>query len=496
MSGILSTLKALTLSGLFLWAPALGASSPYILFSAEAQQTYHHILALRLDEAQMDLRVLKRQQPHNRVDAYLQGSIDFARCLSLGREEYCRHCLDQMPVHLDALRKGPPSSAWQTYALGELHAMMGLVYYLDGSSWKAARHLRQAVRHIREGARAYPAFLPLQKDLLLLRYLVDAVPEPYTWLAEWITGLPRPTQADAWGRLLTQMQRERHAMWLEASLYDLLIQVQSPGNSASAMQAALKLHEAYPRHPMVGFVMAYTMRETGHNDLAIEALQDMDRTPMPYLELMLGKSLLYRLEIPKAVVHLDRFESQWTGHRHRLEACQKRAWCELLGGFAQAYSQRLDDCAAIAHKSQESDAQAWYEWKQKRTPHVGLLRARLLMDGGYLDRAMGEIRRMNVQDLPDADQRLEYHYRKGRIAQALDRYEEATAALQTAWLEGRGKEMHFACAAALHLGHLYASRQQSARARQWYERCLKEKPAIYKEGLHIKARLALRHLEG
>lgn len=489
-------LKALTLSGLFLCCQLPVFAGSYIRFGTEAQTTYSHILSLRFEEAEQGILHLQEQHPEDLIHMYLQVALDAAQCLISARELDCRQCLHRGPDYLNAIHNLPLKSPWQYYATGELAALISVVHYLDGSTWKAARQLRQAINHFREGARLYPHFLPLQKNLLILRSMVDAVPEQYIWLAEWVSGLPRITTSDPWTSLIAEMEHQRHFMTLDARLLRIVVDVQIHRDIETASQRVEYLVSSHPHHPVVRFLQAYVARESGRNDLTIKVLKSSDRHTFPYLEFMLGKSLLYRLDVTEAATHFDRFSARWPGHRYRLETCQKRAWCDLLRDDPHAYRNRTATCVTLPVNGQESETQALHEWKEEHPPHTGLLRARLLMDGGYSFRAMEEIDRIRVDSLQSKDRVLEYHYRKGRIAQSLKQQDRAIQALETTWKEGRGGQLQFACAAALYIGHIYADAGNVVQARQWYERCLREKPKLYRQGLHQKARLALRHLEG
>ena len=112
---------------------------------------------------------------------------------------------------------------------------------------------------------------------------------------------------------------------------------------------------------------------------------------------------------------------------------------------------------------------------QKRSyaiPHTGLLKARLLCDGGYFAQADSIIRSIDPDLLDQTAYQLEYHYRKGRIFQLTGKANPAIDEYNLAFFEGRSLPFTFATRSALQLGIIYEEMKNYSLALQWYNSCL------------------------
>jgi tetratricopeptide (TPR) repeat protein len=104
-------------------------------------------------------------------------------------------------------------------------------------------------------------------------------------------------------------------------------------------------------------------------------------------------------------------------------------------------------------------------------PHTGLLKARLLCDGGYFDDALSIMRTIAPDQLDETSYRLEYHYRMGRILQLSGHPGQAIPELERSFNDGKSLPYTFATRSALYLGRIYEERKEYALALQYYEKC-------------------------
>ena len=91
--------------------------------------------------------------------------------------------------------------------------------------------------------------------------------------------------------------------------------------------------------------------------------------------------------------------------------------------------------------------------------------------------------------------RLEYHYRMGRITHKLGRYTEALQFYQATIDKGQDSPYYFACRSALEKGHISEELGRPKQAREAYNLCLSLSPDDHKTGLHQQAKAGLRRLK-
>ena len=120
-----------------------------------------------------------------------------------------------------------------------------------------------------------------------------------------------------------------------------------------------------------------------------------------------------------------------------------------------------------------------------------ILKARLLFDGGYYQRAK------NTLTTKDAHSRytLEYYYRLSRIYQAKEEYDEAQKYFTLVIAAGKKSKAYYVCSSALQLGLINEALEDYSEAILYFETCLDMDPDNYKRSLHQKAKSGLQRLK-
>ena len=210
--------------------------------------------------------------------------------------------------------------------------------------------------------------------------------------------------------------------------------------------------------------------------------------PFYYLDFLLGKYKLYRLD-KDADVYIRRFTEHFKGRHYIKEAYQKLYWHSLLFQTSPLKTNHYLGYIQTKGKSLiDEDVQALSEAKSG-APHLVLLQARLLYDGGYYQRSQ----KLLLDSSPlsfDNQGREEFHYRLARNADALDQTDLAITHYEHTIKHTTGKK-YFACSAALHLGLLHERGKNYGAAKKYLELCLTLPPEGYGNSLHQKAKTAL-----
>jgi tetratricopeptide (TPR) repeat protein len=166
-----------------------------------------------------------------------------------------------------------------------------------------------------------------------------------------------------------------------------------------------------------------------------------------------------------------------------------------MRGDILGYKRQMEFCKTSGSEVVESDRSAARAAKSGEVPVVELLKARLLFDGGYFQRAYDLLKSKQASGYFAIQNQLEFTYRMGRITHRLGRYDEALRYYQATIDKGANKPWYFACRAALERGHIFEEQGNARAARSAFERCLKIDPEDYKSGLHQKAKAGLRRLK-
>ena len=462
-------------------------------FDAGARAVYADVMQLELDLAQAGVDELRATQPRNLAADHLESYIDFFRLYLSGDERLDGPLTERFDRRIDRLEQGDPSSPHYRYALAEARLHRSLIELRFERHLAAFRQLNRAHKELRDNADAFPDFLLTYKDLGLLHAAVGAIPPQYKWGVELFSSL-RGTIGEGRREMQRALQDTRSPFFLEASVLFAFMELHLADRPEEAYRRvrALALRPAANR--LHCFVLAALAMRDDENSTAIRLLEAQPRggsaADFPYLDFLLGQAKLRNLN-PQARLHFQSFLLRYAGRHFREEALQKIAWSYLLEGNEAAYYRTMRRVAGGSRAG--GDESAAREAAADRPPHTGLLRARLLFDGGYFTRARQELDAVATDSLT-VDEQLEYLYRTGRVLDGLQERSGALSFYARTVALGRAHPAYYACNAALQAGLVEERAGHYTAARQHFETCLSISPAEYRTGLHMLAKAGLDRL--
>ncbi len=469
------------------------AAGYHYSFGPAAAAVYRDVMSLELDRAEAGIQRLLLKDPQNLVAYHLESYVDFFR-LYLSGDEGLDAALDQRFDHRVAmLERGDSSSPYYRYALAEVRLHRSLVDLRFERYLASFRQLNRAHKDLRDNVAAFPGFLPTYKDLGLLHAAVGSIPPQFKWGLGLFSSL---TGSIAEGR--TELKRALRDTTSPFRLETPVLYALMEMHLADDPELAYRNLQALPLDPAGNklhcFVLASVAMRNDRNAEAMKLLEQQVRggtaADFPYLDFMLGQTKLHNLD-PQARLYYQSFLLRYPGRHFREEALQKIAWSYLLEGNSRQYYRTM---AEVGGGSRDGgDESALLEAERERAPHPGLLRARLLFDGGYFTRARRVLDGIDLKSL-SAEEVLEHRYRTGRVLGGLKDYPGALSFYARTIALGRDNPAYYACNAALQAGLLEEDRGNPAAARKYFQTCLEISPAAYRTGLHLMAKAGLDRL--
>jgi tetratricopeptide (TPR) repeat protein len=169
----------------------------------------------------------------------------------------------------------------------------------------------------------------------------------------------------------------------------------------------------------------------------------------------------------------------------------------LIRGDRKKSDEYRSRVALVGQDLRDRDQEAILESKPGTVPHTGLLKARLLCDGGYFDEALIVMKSIDQALLDEVAYRLEYHYRMGRILQLGGNPEKAVPEFKGAFEDGKSLPYTFATRSALFLGKIYEEKKDYRNAADWYERCVDTYSSSHTtEGVKDMAEKGVKRVKG
>lgn len=478
-----------------------GASaSKYFEFSPAVQDAYQKAVSLRLGDCQTALEVLKTSEPDNLMPVYIANYVDFLTVfVNENKAEYNRLAKNMEP-RLDKISRGDQRSPYYLYTQAQIRLQWALLRLRFTDYLAGASDIKQAYALLEENQRRFPDFIANKMSLGIMHALVGNVPEDYRWVIKGLGGMSGSTQ---------QGVREMEEVLADAKTNPFIFEEEAMAaysflqlflnNQGELAWQVIKNSKLTPKtNPLAAYVLATVAMRVGRNEDAIRYLQECPTgspyIPFPERSYLLGLAKLRRLD-PDANEPLQTFLTMSKGGNGIKDGYQKLAWYYLLNGNAAGYTTHMDRVKTQGAASGESDAAALREAKSGERPDARLLKARLLFDGGYYQRAYDLLKDAAPEYAPNHRLDLEYGYRLGRITHRMGKTYDAARWYNQTIERGAADPAYFACNAALQLGLLYEESKDMVQARQAFNRCLALKPEAYATSLHAQAKAGLSRLK-
>lgn len=474
---------------------------PYFEFSANTQLAYQRALELRIEESSVLLSRIKQDEPDNHMVYFVENYLDFIRVFVDEEETVFETLTRNKDRRLELIEAGDPKSPYFLYAQAEIKLQWALLHLKFDEYLPALSNIRSAYKMLNKNLEKHPDFIASKKSLGLLHALVGTIPDNYKWAVKLLAGMEGTIEQGS--REMEEViafhkKNGNTLMETEALVFYAFMMLHLNNSSNDKAWNILQSGQLNPKTSALAcFVLANMAMRIGKNDEAIQILKNRPRGaafyPVPYLDFMLGLARFRRMDAD-APQYLKSYISQMNNGNYVKEAYQKIAWHHLLNGSEIKYRQYMQLCKTQGRETGSSDKSAQTEAESKEMPNPILLKARVLFDGGYYERARTTLLSYEKENFKDAGLELEYVYRLGRIAHESGNTSEAITYYQQTIENGRHQKFYYACNAALKMGLLYETSGKKAQAVNAYNACLNMSPNQYKHSLHGKAKAGLNRL--
>jgi tetratricopeptide (TPR) repeat protein len=489
----------------FCFFPLLLSAS--IDVNSNCLSAYRSILSFRFTEARQKLAAERLSHPTNVVPEFLDNWTDFL--VTFSREE--RPLYDKFRKDIEnrvqRIRKDDEHSPYYHYFLGCMYLQSALVKTKFNDYTAAALDYNRAYHDYQENISKYRGFIPQYAGLGLIHILAGVTPDNYSWVMKLfgITGdvqLGMSEIAMAAGYMgndeFSGISR------LEALFYLSFIDPDIKSGNAQDVAGILKDFEKQefsfpdPSNPLYVFSKASILLRAHRNDDAFRSLTEYMQGNPEYrfciLDFMMGVARMNRLD-PGAHEDFIRFLNEYHGRNNIRSAYQKLAWSYFLQGDTAKYREYIQRVSARGISGIEADKQAERESESGQLPNMFLLKARLLFDGGYYEKAFHVLLDRNLKEMLTSPKDLtEYHYRLGRLYQESGDTGKALTCYQMTVEEGRKIPYYFAASAALQSGLILEKKHDFNGAEKYFRLCLGMDYPEYKTSLDLKARAGLKRV--
>lgn len=461
-------------------------------------QAHEHINAMRFDKARAMLQAERHNNPANLIPVALEGYIDFLVVIIDDDKAGFDNLRDSYQEKLLLLQEGDKDSPWYRSLIARMSLQRAFAQLKFGRYFNAALEIRKSYILLAENSAEYPGFLPDKVGLGLLHALIGSIPDNFRWVAGMFSmdGSVEQGRQELLEVLENKADDDFPFTRDEALFFLTYIDLNLQPDKARSLDLLPYYHNLERDNLLLFFSKARILMQTARNDEAIEMLVHRpagnEYHPFYYLDYLAGQAKLNRLD-PDASIYLLRFVTNTRGTSYVKAAYQKLAWHWLLQGQTGRYHENMEKVLRYGDKSTDADRLAYSEATSATIPNTCLLRARLLFDGGYYERAEQTL--LNPGCRPDGRRdEIEFPYRLGRIRHALNDHAAALTYYDLVISTGSAEQYYFAANAALQAGTICESQGRFEEAEAYYRKCLKMPNTEYRNSLGQKARAGLNRL--
>lgn len=246
---------------------------------------------------------------------------------------------------------------------------------------------------------------------------------------------------------------------------------------------------------MKTYLQAYVSARTAHNDEAIDLLSNKpsgaNYQPFPYLDYLMGIAKLNKLDLDASETYFNKFLQTNKGSNYVKDVYLHLGWIALLKKDESNFSALMAKTKTNGYTYQSRDKQALNEANAPK-PNVILLKARLLFDGGYYNKALTLLANSEAENFAALKDKTEYFYRLGRINDELGKDEIALNNYQNAINLGKNLKYYYAAKAAIRMGKIYERKNNPTKAKLSYTTAINMNGHEYENSIETEAKESLK----
>lgn len=469
-------------------------------FNANCIKAYKEIFGLRLNAARILIDSEKKRNPQNAVPYLLDNYVDYFDILTTESKSAFDRLKNNRSPRIDRIANDDKNSPYYLFAQAEVHLQWSLVHGLFQEYFTSSVELNKAYRLLQDNAKKFPAFLPNQKDMGIINAVLGSLPESIKRTIS-VIGLKGNSQngVKMLENLLVALPQSPYAFFYDDVVSCLAyVQTDILNDYTTYSKIVANSQKIDSSSLLRTYIISYSAMRTAHTNEGIAELNNRptgrEYQPYPYLDYLNGVLRMRKLDFT-AAKYFQSYIQNNKGINYSKDAYLNLAWISLLKGSISGYNDNIALLKAKGYTFHEKDKQALTEANDP-PPDTDLLKARLLFDGGFYDKALAEIKDKRTTDFKNSRDKIEFCYRLGRIYDETEKDEMAIKFYQVAIDMGKKERYYFASNAALRIGNIYEKKKNYAQARLFYNMVLDMKDHDYERSIESKAKDGLRRTGG
>lgn len=484
-----------------MWMAGSVYAAPVFEFTPLCRQAYQEMMSLRLKQGQVLLEKARKENPDNLIPVFLESYQHFFVLFFNEDPAEYKWRKARFSGILNALESGPSSSPYYRYTKSLVYLQRAVVSIKFSEKFNSAMDLRRCFSLIKENRRAHPGFAPNNLVYGPVQVAAGVIPDGYKWLASLFGVKGSVRQGMLLLRNFLASEDPAAALFMdEARFYYIYLRFYIENEQEDALQYMRTQRLDLVNNHLFAYQASNLALNAKQTDISLRYIlgrkQGGEYLTTSVWEYELGCIYLYKQDPGRAAKHFETYLKQFKGKFYIKDAAQKLSWSYYLMNNMTAAEQARQRVLRQGNTDTDADKNALREARTGRWPHVLLLKARLLNDGGYNQQALELLAGKSASDFANEDERLEFFYRVARIYDNLNRDTGALQFYRKTIETGRTRPEHYAARAALQMGMIYEKQGRRAEAIAAYNEVLEMEDHDFKDSLDQKAKSGLARCKG
>ncbi len=465
------------------------------------QNSYSKIINLQFNEGYKFIELERESNPNNGLIHLNENYKDFLTIIIGESKQEFDSLYRNKKKRLIAISKCDRNSPYYLYAQAEINLQWAFARIKFQEYFLAAYEIQKAYFLLKENKEKYPEFYLNNKGIGLLNCIIGSVPNKFKWIVNLI-GIDGDIESGIntlHDFLIITEKVEKYRIYNTELLFLISFLEMNLTIERSYMQRTLdSIEKRYKEHILLNFAAARLSSRLGYNKNTIQILEsrpDIEgQYNFWYLDYLLGMSKLYQLD-QSAKDNFLSFINNHKGENYIKSAYQKLAWISFLQGDSKKMSFYFTQATLHGKSFLDEDIKAQKDAQRQHIAHPLLLEARLLYDGGYYEHSLNRIQKIQLDDLSNIHNLLEYWYRLARIQQKkMEPSKKIIDTFTKVVSINQNSDAYYTPMSVLQIAFEYERLNDKAKAKYYYQKCLEFKNFDYERGIHQKAKVGLSRL--
>ncbi len=443
-------------------------------------------------------KILQAEESVNPQNAYINFYRFYAQVVDLlisNSPEIFNKASPKLDDYIKKLEQQPGNAPDYKMLLGEAKVYTGMLNVKYGNRLSGMLDCLKGYRLLDSNGKEYPQFEPNKKIPGVIHIAVSFMPRVLRWgikilgiKGDPVKGLKELSDYSKFAKGKPGMNEEAFLLTMGA--------IKIMGQEELAIKLIKSRMDGFKDVALLNYLAATMCLESNEAETAIAMLSNisadsMETTFAPVYYLT-GRAKLFRLDAD-AHLPMKRFLQESNGPDFQKATLYNLACFALVSGETHEYQNYMNQVKMKGRELSNRDIEAQYEAGSKLLPNVNLMRAGLLIRGGFPHKALPEL--IKVQDMTNltTEEQVRFYFLSGEYNRLSGNTTEAETNYLKAINIGYGKGLDNAHYAMIQLGLMKEKSGLKQEAEKYFKQCLdfKNNGSPYADLYNNKAKAGL-----